>query len=67
LPAYITESVEPEILLRSEYLAAGNRILRNRLETIFAFRSFSQSISGCLLQQICRARCTIRPMAVTAR
>ncbi len=31
LLAYITGSVDQELLLRNEYLAAANRILRNQL------------------------------------
>ena len=37
IPAYITGSVDQELLLRNEYLAAENRILRAKLNRRLQF------------------------------
>jgi putative transposase len=41
MPAYITRTVDQELLLRNEYLAAENRILKAQIKTrllLFALR-----------------------------
>jgi hypothetical protein len=41
--AYITGTVDQELLLRNEYLAAENRILRAQIKGIYIFNSLDKS------------------------
>jgi putative transposase len=46
LLAYITGTVDQELLLRNAYLVAENRILRNQLQDRVRLRGCLESLSG---------------------